>query len=49
MKEIARQVFETDRILMPKKEIENLCLSLLLHQHPVLKRFKRDIGIEDGF
>ena len=33
--EIARQVFETDRDIDAKeREIENLCLSLLLHQHP---------------
>ena len=36
--EIARQVFETDRDIDAKeREIENLCLSLLLHQHPVAR------------
>ena len=38
MEEIARQVFETDRDIDAKeREIENLCLSLLLHQHPVAR------------
>jgi len=36
--EIVRQVFETDRDIDAKeREIENLCLSLLLHQHPVAR------------
>ena len=36
--EIARQVFETDRDIDAKeREIENLCLSLLLHQNPVAR------------
>ena len=36
--EIARQIFETDRDIDAKeREIENLCLSLLLHQHPVAR------------
>ena len=36
--EIARRVFETDRDIDAKeREIENLCLSLLLHQHPVAR------------
>lgn len=36
--ELARRVFETDREIDSKeREIENLCLSLLLHQHPVAR------------
>ncbi len=36
--EIAEQVFETDREIDEKeREIENLCLRLLLHQHPVAR------------
>ena len=36
--EIVRRVFETDRDIDAKeREIENLCLSLLLHQHPVAR------------
>ena len=39
--EIARQVFETDRDIDAKeREIENLCLSLLLHQHPVARELR---------
>ena len=35
---LAKQVFETDRDIDAKeREIENLCLSLLLRQHPVAK------------
>ena len=35
---LARQVFETDRDIDAKeREIENLCLSLLLRQHPVAR------------
>ena len=36
--EMARQVFDTDRDIDAKeREIENLCMSLLLHQHPVAR------------
>ena len=36
--ELKREVFETDRDIDTKeREIENLCLSLLLHQHPVAR------------
>ena len=35
---LVRQVFETDKEIDAKeREIENLCLSLLLHQHPVAR------------
>lgn len=35
---LAEQVFETDREIDEKeREIENLCLRLLLHQHPVAR------------
>lgn len=36
--EYAPQVFETDKIIDGKeREIENLCMRLLLHQHPVAR------------
>lgn len=36
--EMACQVFDTDRDIDAKeREIENLCMSLLLHQHPVAR------------
>ena len=43
--EIARQVFETDREIDAKeREIENLCLSLLLHQHPVARDLREMVS-----
>ncbi len=37
-KEYAPQVFETDKMIDSKeREIENLCIRLLLHQHPVAR------------
>ena len=38
--EMARQVFDTDRDIDAKeREIENLCMSLLLHQHPARQQW----------
>lgn len=38
VQELAEMVFETDREIDSKeREIENLCMSLLLHQHPVAR------------
>lgn len=38
VKEFAEMVFETDKEIDAKeREIENLCMSLLLHQHPVAR------------